>query len=83
MVTTYGDLAKAIGRPRAARAVGQALNKNPDPRRVPCFLVVRLDGALGGYSRGVKMKIRKLTRWGVPVQQERVQDVERRRWRIP
>lgn len=49
-VLTYAQMAAAIGRPRAARAVGQALARNPHPVAVPCHRVVRSDGALGGYS---------------------------------
>ncbi|MFA5974795.1 MAG: MGMT family protein [Elusimicrobiota bacterium] len=47
---TYGQLAKAIGHPGAARAVGQALAANPFAPRVPCHRVVCTDGSLGGYS---------------------------------
>lgn len=49
-VRTYGQIASAIGRPGAARAVGQALAHNPVPIRIPCHRVVRSDGSLGGYS---------------------------------
>jgi len=48
-VTTYGELARAIGC-GSARAVGQALARNPDAPRVPCHRVVRRDGDLGGYQ---------------------------------
>ncbi len=62
-VVTYGDLAKRIGKPRAARAVGQALGSNPVPIVVPCHRVIASDGSLGGYSgrRGVKTKETLLT----------------------
>ncbi len=57
-VVTYGDLAIRIGKPRAARAVGQALGSNPVPIVVPCHRVIASDGSLGGYSgrRGIKTK---------------------------
>lgn len=58
-VSTYKLLAKAIGRPRAARAVGNALNKNRDPR-VPCHRVIRGDGAVGGFRDGRIAKIKLL-----------------------
>ena len=48
---TYGEVAAAIGRPGAARAVGQALSTNFDPT-IPCHRVVRADGKMGGYNRG-------------------------------
>ncbi|MFA6213930.1 MAG: MGMT family protein [Candidatus Micrarchaeia archaeon] len=47
---TYGELARAIGRPCAARAVGGALAINPLAPLIPCHRVVRADGGLGGYS---------------------------------
>jgi len=47
---TYAELARRIGRPRAARAVGNALAINPLAPLIPCHRVVRSDGGLGGYS---------------------------------
>lgn len=49
-VATYGQIARRIGRPRAARAVGQALGSNPVPIVIPCHRVLASDGRLGGYS---------------------------------
>ncbi len=51
-VTSYGEIARRIGRPQAARAVGQALGKNPVPIVIPCHRVIAGDGRLGGYSGG-------------------------------
>nr|PZN73374.1 MAG: cysteine methyltransferase [Bacillota bacterium] len=51
-VRTYAQLAAAVGRPRAARAVGNALRRNPVPLLIPCHRVVRSDGTLGEYSMG-------------------------------
>ena len=47
---TYQWIAQQIGRPKAVRAVGQALRKNPYPVIVPCHRVIRSDGTLGGYA---------------------------------
>lgn len=55
-VTTYGDIAKALGSPHASRAVGRILNKNPNPVVVPCHRVVMSDGCIGGYAFGKAMK---------------------------
>lgn len=52
---TYKQVAEQAGRPKAYRAVGNILNKNYNPE-VPCHRVVRSDGGLGGYNRGVEMK---------------------------
>ena len=66
-VRTYGWVARAIGKPRAARAVGQALAKNPFAPAVPCHRVVGADGRLTGFSApgGVAAKRRLLQREGV------------------
>tara|TARA_A100001015_G_C14784978_1_gene630699 strand:+ start:517 stop:807 length:291 start_codon:yes stop_codon:yes gene_type:complete len=61
-VKTYLDVAKAIGKPRAFRAVANAVGKNPYPPKIPCHRVIRSDGSLGGYSGkgGIKEKKRLL-----------------------
>ena len=51
-VTTYGELARRIGHPKAARAVGQALGHNPIPLVIPCHRVLGADGSLHGYGAG-------------------------------
>jgi len=61
-VKTYADVAKAIGKPLAVRAVANAIGKNPYPPKIPCHRVIRSDGSLGGYSGkgGIKKKRRLL-----------------------
>jgi len=59
--TTYGTLAERIGRPRASRAVGNALGSNPIPIVVPCHRVLRAGGDVGGYAGGPSRKRRLLT----------------------
>ena len=59
---TYGELARRIGSPGAARAVGTALARNPFPVLIPCHRVVRADGSIGNYSCGgsrVKQRLLK------------------------
>ena len=53
---SYQQIAQQIGRPRAARAVGQACGKNPIPILVPCHRVIAAGGKLGGYSGGLHIK---------------------------
>ena len=53
---SYAWVAKQMGKPRAVRAVGQALSRNPLPIIVPCHRVVASDGKLGGYSGGLEIK---------------------------
>jgi methylated-DNA-[protein]-cysteine S-methyltransferase len=55
-LTTYGALAAKIGKPRAARAVGGALNRNPVPIVLPCHRVVGSSGSLVGYAGGLDRK---------------------------
>jgi methylated-DNA-[protein]-cysteine S-methyltransferase len=55
-VTTYGALAQKVGRPRAARAVGGAMNRNPIPIVLPCHRVVGSTGSLTGYGGGLHIK---------------------------
>ncbi len=57
-IATYGEISLLLGKPRAARAVGQALARNPVPIIIPCHRVVASDGSLSGYSGagGIKTK---------------------------
>ncbi|HOH11596.1 MAG TPA: MGMT family protein [Candidatus Paceibacterota bacterium] len=61
---SYGEVARRAGSPKAARAVGNILNKNFNSQ-IPCHRVIRADGQVGGYNRGVKAKIRRLKQEGV------------------
>lgn len=63
----YGELARRIGHPRAARAIGQAVGANPWAPLVPCHRVLAGDGALGGYSGGLDVKRGLLALEGVEV----------------
>lgn len=59
-VRNYGDIARAIGQPGAARAVGGAVGSNPLPIVIPCHRVIASDGTIGGYSGGLAIKHRLL-----------------------
>ena len=63
---TYAQVAKAIGKPKAIRAVANAIGKNPFPPKIPCHRVIRSDGKLGGYSAkgGIKTKKKLLKNEG-------------------
>jgi len=60
---TYGQVAAAMGSPGAARAVGNALNKNRN-KDVPCHRVIRSDGSVGGFAWGTPKKIAILKKEG-------------------
>lgn len=59
-VKSYGWVAERLGKPKATRAVGNALGRNRVPVIIPCHRVIRRDGSLGGYALGVKWKQRLL-----------------------
>lgn len=64
-VTTYGDIARALGYPHASRTVGRILNKNPNPIVTPCHRVIKSDGNIGGYAFGKVIKKELLKKEGV------------------
>jgi methylated-DNA-[protein]-cysteine S-methyltransferase len=64
-VRSYGWVARKVGRPRAARAVGAACGANPVPLLVPCHRVVAGDGSLGGFSGGLPAKKQLLRLEGI------------------
>ncbi|MBL7150917.1 MGMT family protein [Candidatus Microgenomates bacterium] len=64
-VLSYQQVARLTGYPKACRAVGNALNKNPDPKTIPCHRVIRANGKIGGFKGGQKKKIRLLRKEGV------------------
>jgi methylated-DNA-[protein]-cysteine S-methyltransferase len=66
-VSSYGQIAKEIGKPDQARAVGQAVGANPIPIVVPCHRVIASDGRLTGFSGGLAAKVSLLKLEGVDV----------------
>jgi O-6-methylguanine DNA methyltransferase len=82
-VVTYGQLAALAGKPKAARAVGMLMAKNPDAPATPCHRVVASDGSLHGYSggEGISTKKKMLIEEGVVFKGEKV-DLEKSRWKI-
>lgn len=63
---TYKQVAKLAGSPKAYRAVGNILNKNYNPK-IPCHRIIRSDGSIGGYNRGIKEKRKKLKIEGIKI----------------
>jgi methylated-DNA-[protein]-cysteine S-methyltransferase len=64
-LVSYGDIARRIGQPRASRAVGQALGRNPIPIVIPCHRVIASGGRIGGYTGGLAVKRRLMRLEGV------------------
>ncbi len=81
-ITTYAELAKKMGTPKAYRAVGTLCGKNPEADRYPCFKVVKSDGSIGEFARGQKDKIRRLKKEGIQVHNGKVVDFEERKYKF-
>ncbi len=76
-VSTYKLIAEALGKPKAFRAVGNALRKNPDLIKVPCHRVVRSNGEIGGYALGAKEKIELLRGEGIEIKGGKIAELKR------
>lgn len=83
-VVTYRDLARALGQPRAARAVAQACARNPHPIITPCHRVIMSDGRIGGYSGpgGVRQKIVLLQSEGAQIHRGKIVRLESTRYQF-
>lgn len=73
-VTTYGELAKAVGLKNGQRVIGQIMKKNPYPVIIPCHRVVKSDGKVGGYAYGDSIKINMLKKEGINIQYGKILD---------
>jgi O-6-methylguanine DNA methyltransferase len=71
-VLSYQEVAYKLGKPGAARAVGNALNRNFD-KRIPCHRVIKSSGFVGGYRSGTKKKIEILRREGIKIINSKIQ----------
>lgn len=76
-VTTYGELAKAVGLKNGQRIIGQIMARNPFPVVVPCHRVVKSDGKIGGYFYGDKVKTKMLSDEGVQINDGKIRDWEK------
>jgi methylated-DNA-[protein]-cysteine S-methyltransferase len=76
-ITTYGELAKAVGMTNGQRAVGRIMNKNPYPVIIPCHRVIKSDGSVGGYAYGEKIKSNMLKKEGLEIKNGKVLDLEK------
>jgi methylated-DNA-[protein]-cysteine S-methyltransferase len=79
-ITTYKILAKKAGHPSAFRACGNVLNKNEFLGKVPCHRVVRSDGFIGGYVKGVDEKEKILLEEGVRIKERKIVDFDLKLW---
>lgn len=75
-VSTYGDIAKALGHPKASRLIGRIIANNPNPISVPCHRVVKSNGEIGGFMYGEQKKREILEEEGIIFQGAFVKNFE-------
>ncbi len=76
-VTTYSELAKAVGLKNGQRAIGRMMNKNPFPVIVPCHRVILSTGKIGGYAWGEKVKTNMLSKEGIMIKKGKILDKDK------
>ena len=81
-ITTYGELAKAVGLKNGQRVVGKIMNKNPYPVIIPCHRVVMSTGKIGGYAYGEQIKINLLNDEGIQINNGKIIDLKNRIYRF-
>ncbi len=81
-ITTYGELAKAVGLKNGQRIIGKIMNKNPYPVIVPCHRVVMSNGKVGGYAYGEHIKTKLLNDEGIQIKNGKIVDLENRVYRF-
>jgi len=73
-VTTYSELAKAVGLKNGQRTIGRIMNKNPFPVIVPCHRVILSNGKIGGYAWGENVKTNMLSKEGIKIKNGKILD---------
>ncbi len=76
-VTTYSELAKAVGLKNGQRTIGRMMNKNPFPVIVPCHRVILSNGKIGGYAWGEKIKTNMLSKEGIEIKKGKILDSDK------
>ena len=79
-VTTYSDLAKAVGLKNGQRVIGTIMKKNPFPIIVPCHRVVKSNGKIGGYVYGERVKSQILVREGIKIKAGRIMNFDKEKF---
>ena len=76
-ITTYGELSRAIGLKNGQRVIGRVMKNNPFPVIVPCHRVVKSNREIGGYAFGVDIKRNMLTKEGICIKNNRIENFEK------
>ena len=79
-ITTYGDLAKAVGLKNGQRVIGTIMKNNPFPVIIPCHRVVKFNGEVGGYAYGKKIKSNMLSKEGIAIKDGKILDFDIRKY---
>jgi methylated-DNA-[protein]-cysteine S-methyltransferase len=81
-ITTYGELAKAVGLKHGQRVVGRVMNKNPYPVIIPCHRVVMSTGKIGGYAYGEDIKEKMLHNEGIKISNGKIINLDNKIYRF-
>jgi methylated-DNA-[protein]-cysteine S-methyltransferase len=81
-ITTYGELAKAVGLKNGQRFIGRTMNQNPYPVIIPCHRVVLSSGQIGGYAFGEHIKAKMLNDEGIEIVDGKIIDLENKLYRF-
>ena len=76
-ITTYGELSRAIGLKNGQRVIGRVMKNNPFPVIVPCHRVVKSNREIGGYAFGVDIKRNMLTKEGICIKNNKIENFEK------
>ena len=76
-ITTYAELSRSIGLEHGQRLIGQIMKKNPFPVIVPCHRVVKSNREVGGYAFGVDVKRNMLTKEGICIKNNKIENFEK------
>jgi methylated-DNA-[protein]-cysteine S-methyltransferase len=81
-ITTYGDLANAVGLKNGQRLIGKIMNKNPYPVLIPCHRVVMSTGKIGGYAYGEHVKMKMLSDEGIEIINGKIENFDNKLFRF-
>ena len=76
-ITTYGELSRAIGLKNGQRVIGRVMKNNPFPVIIPCHRVVKSNREVGGYAFGVDIKRNMLTKEGICIKNNKIENFEK------
>lgn len=77
-ISTYRILAQKIGKPNCCRLIGKILASNHFTKKYPCYKIVKSNGEIGGYNRGIKEKIILLKKDGIEIKKDKIVDFKKR-----